>query len=71
MKTKKTIFAPNETFAEYEGTKVVGVLRIYFSTTPGKRSLRTTTKLVTPSKDLDLDLKRIEEEARRAYQFKL
>jgi hypothetical protein len=70
MKIKKEVFGPNEIFAEYEGIKVVGVLRIYFSTTPGKRSPRATTKLVSPSKDLDLDVGRIEKEARQRYDIK-
>jgi hypothetical protein len=70
-KSKKEQFAQNEIFAEYRGTKVVGVLRIYFSTTPGKRSPRTTTKLVTPVKDLNLDLKEIERKARKRYHIEL
>jgi hypothetical protein len=68
-KIKKGV-GPNEIFAEHEGMKVVGVLRTYFSTTPGKRSPRTTAKLVAPSKDLDLDLKRIEEGARERYHIR-
>jgi hypothetical protein len=68
-KAKKEEFSPAEIFAEYEGIKVAGVLRIYSSTTPGKRSPRTTTKLVSPSKDLGLDLKQIEKEARKRYHL--
>ena len=68
LKTKKEEFTEAEIFAEYEGTTVVGVLRSYFSRTPGKRSKRTDTKLISPSRDLGLDLERIEKEARRRYQ---
>ena len=69
LKTKREEFTEGEIFAEYEGTAVVGVLRSYFSRTPGKRSKRTDTKLVSPSKDLRLDIERIEKEARRRYQI--
>jgi hypothetical protein len=67
-KAKKE-FNEAEIFAQYEDTAVVGVLRSYFSRTPGKRSKRTATRLVLPSKDLGLDLEHIEKEAKRRYQI--
>lgn len=69
LKGKKEEFSETEIFAEYEGTAVVGVLRSYFSRTPGKRSKRTDTKLIFPLKDLGLDLRRIEKDARRRYHI--
>jgi hypothetical protein len=68
-KTKKDEFTEAEIFAEYEGITVVGVLRFYFSRTPGKRSLRTATKLISPSTDLGLDLLKIEKNARSRYHI--
>jgi hypothetical protein len=63
----KEEFSPAEIFAEDEGIKIVGVLRIYAPTTPGKRSQKTITKLISPSKDLGLDIEQIEREARERY----
>lgn len=58
---------PGDIFAEYEGTQVIGVLRFYPKTTPGKRLLRTTAKLISPVKDLELDVEKIGREARQRY----
>jgi hypothetical protein len=63
----RTEFIPGDIVAEYEGTRVVCVLRVFPPTTPGKRLLRTTTTLVSPTKDLSLDLEKISEEARKRY----
>jgi hypothetical protein len=68
-KTKKEKFSEAEIVAEYEGIAVVGVLRIYASRTPGKRSSRTATKFISPSKDLGLDLGQIEKGARKRYHI--
>jgi hypothetical protein len=68
-KLKKDEFSPSEIFAEYEGIKIVGVLRVYAPTTPGKRSKKTNTRFVSPSNDLGLDLKTIEREARKRYEI--
>jgi hypothetical protein len=66
---RKEEFSAAEIFAEYKGIKTVGVLRIYAPTTPGKRSLKTTTRLISPANDLGLDLQKIEEEARERYRI--
>jgi hypothetical protein len=68
-KTKKEEFSEGEIFADYEGLTVVGVLRFYFSRTPGKRSLRNATKLISPERDLGLDLEKIEKEAKKRYHI--
>lgn len=68
-KTKKEEFSEGEIFADYEGLMVVGVLRVYFSRTPGKRSLRSATKLISPSRDLGLDIEQIEKQARKRYHI--
>jgi hypothetical protein len=66
-KVKKEDFAPADLFAEYRDQKVVGVLRVYPPTTPGKRSPRTTARIISPSKDLGLDLGEMEKEAKARY----
>lgn len=59
---------PADVFAEYEGRQVVGVLRNYPKTTPGKRLQRTVARLVSPARDLDLDVEKISAEARERYR---
>jgi hypothetical protein len=68
-KRKKEGFSPTEIFAEYKGIKVAGVLRIYARTTPGKRSSKATTMLISPINDLGLDLDKIQEKARTRYRI--
>jgi hypothetical protein len=70
MKRKKTIYGNEHIFAEYGGIRVLGVLRTYMPTNPGKRSLKYRLDLVSPEKDVDLDLDRIAEQARERYQIK-
>ncbi len=60
---------PNEIFAEYRDKKIVGVLRIYPGTEPGKRSKKVETQLVLPEKDLGLDLEKIKHDAARRYNI--
>ena len=61
-------FWPSEIFADYEGVRIVGVLRNYFKTSPGKRRPKCLTRLVAP-KDLDIDLARIAREAAERYHL--
>lgn len=68
-KTKKEEFNEANIFARYGGITVVGVLRVFFSRTPGKRSIRLATRLISPQKDLSLDLEQIEKDARRMYHI--
>jgi hypothetical protein len=60
---------PNEIFAEYNGRTVVGVLRLYPGTEPGKRSKKFETQLVLPYKDLELDLDAIKKNAAIRYNI--
>lgn len=62
-------FGRDEIVADYDGFQVVAVLRIYPRTNPGARLKKgISTALVSPEKDLNLDLERITAEARRRYQ---
>ena len=61
---KKKGFDPKAVIAKHKKVKVVGVLRIYAPTTPGKRSPKMRTRLIHPEKDLGLDIKEISREAR-------
>lgn len=63
-------FAPEEIVADDAGTPVALVLRSYPRTNPGARLLKgVTTTLVSPEKDLGLDLAAITAESRRRYMI--
>ena len=66
---KRKGFDPDqvETLAEAGHIRVVGLLRIYAQTNPGKRSAQYDLHVVSPRRDLDLDIAAIEAKARRRY----
>jgi hypothetical protein len=70
MKRKKIDFSREQLFAELNGVNVVGVLRTYMPTNPGKRSLNYRLEIISPEKDLDIDLDAIGSEARERYQIR-
>jgi hypothetical protein len=70
MKRKKIVYGEEHIFAEYGGIGVLGVLRTYMPTNPGKRSLKYRLDLVSPEKDIAINLDRIAEQARERYQIK-
>jgi hypothetical protein len=69
LKRKKIEFDSDHIFAEHGVTRVLGVLRTYSQTNPGKRSLKYRLDVLSPKKDLDLDLKAIDEIAKERYRI--
>ena len=69
MKRKKIGYGEEHIFAEYGGISVLGVLRTYKPTNPGKRSLKYRLDLVSPEKDVDIDLEEIAKQACERYQI--
>jgi len=69
MKRKKIDYSSEHIFAEHAGISVLGLLRTYGPTNPGKRSLKYRLDLVSPEKDVDIDLDRIADRARERYQI--
>lgn len=70
MKRKKIDCGREHIFAEHGGISVIGVLRTYRQANPGKRPLKFKMGLVSHEKDVNIDLDRIEERARKRYQIK-
>ena len=62
-------FDRSSLFAQYKETSVVGVLRFYAPTRPGKRSQKFVTTMVHPKDDLDIDLEKISAEAKKRYNI--
>ena len=69
MRRKKVELADDNIFAESGDTVVVGVLRTYSTTNPGKRSLKYRLDLISPYKDLGIDLDEIESRAKKRYKI--
>ena len=69
MKRKKIELADDYIFFESEHLKVVGVLRTYYPTNPGRRSLKYRLDLISPQKDLGIDLDEIASRARERYNI--
>ena len=67
LKRKKQEYSQTDIFAEYRGRMILGILRIYDPTNPGKRSQKYKLHIVSPSKDLGLQVERLEKEAREQY----
>jgi hypothetical protein len=70
MKRKKISYGKEHIFAQYGGVSAIGVLRTYRQTSPGKRSSKYRLDLISPEKDVNIDLNRIAERARQRYQIK-
>ncbi len=68
-KRKGIEYQKEDVFASYQEHKVVGVLRTYSSTTPGRRSKNYHLHLLSPERDLGIDVHAIEQEAREQYKI--
>jgi hypothetical protein len=69
MKRKHIDYGKEHIFAEYDGIQALGVLRTYASTNPGRRSLKYRLELVSPEKDVGIDLDRIAKQAGERYKI--
>jgi len=69
MKRKKIDYGKEHIFAEFDSITVLGVLRTYEPTNPGKRSLKYRLDLVSHEKDVDIDLDRIADRAHERYKI--
>lgn len=68
---ERTSFAPDELVADYSGHQVVAVLRLYPRTNPGARLKKgVQTTLISPEKDLEIDVEPIAVEARKRYNLR-
>ena len=71
LESGRAQFTQDEIIADYYGSQVVAVLRMYPRTSPGARLKKgITTVLVSPEKDLDLDLETINAEAKKRYHLR-
>jgi hypothetical protein len=69
LRRKKQEFNTADQCAEYAGLSFALILRIYAPTNPGKRSSKHKIRVLSPRKDLGLDIDQIEKEARERYRI--
>ena len=69
LKRKGQAYHPEDCCAEHEGADYVMILRCYAPTNPGKRHLVHDLHVISPQKDLGLDLNPIEKDARERYRI--
>ena len=67
LKRKHQTFTTEDLFATYHDVAILCILRIYAPTNPGKRSQRYTLHVISPEKDMELDLDQIKQEAQERY----
>ncbi len=70
MKRRKVKYKPEDVFAEYNNLSLLGVLRIYNQTNPGRRSLKYGFHIISPREDLNINVKTITREAKKRYSVK-
>jgi hypothetical protein len=69
LKRKGIEFTNGHIFAEHADIQVMGILRTYSQTNPGRRSLKYRLDVLSPEKDLGLDLKAIADVAKKRYRI--
>jgi len=70
LSRKNQNIRPDDFFAKYNGTKIAGVLRIYAPTNPGRRLRKYDLHIISPAKDLDLNVDKIARESRKQYHVR-
>jgi hypothetical protein len=70
LKRKKQTATSEDIFASYYDIQVIGVLRIYAQTNPGRRSQRYSLHIVSPVKYFDGDFDQIRNAAQKRYHLR-
>jgi hypothetical protein len=70
VKRKKVKYGREHIFNRHNGHIILGILRTYKPTNPGKRSLNYTLDVVSPEKDVNIDLDLIAEKAHDRYMIR-
>lgn len=70
MKRKKLKFKPEDACAQYGDLHVLGILRIYAETNPGRRLLKYSLCILDPKEDLGINVRKLTAEAKKRYNIK-
>lgn len=70
IKRKKIKFKPEDVCAQYGDLQILGVLRIYAETNPGRRRLKYSLCILDLKEDLGLNVRKLTAEAKKRYNIK-
>lgn len=70
MKRKKIRYRDEDIFAKYGDVTILGILRIYNQTNPGRRSLKYGLHIISPKEDVNLNLKKSTADSKKRYNLK-
>ena len=68
LKRRKHQVRPEEIVAEHQGTPILGILRIYARTNPGKRSKNFSLHVICPKEDIGINIKQLRKKSRLKKQ---
>jgi hypothetical protein len=71
LKRKRKAYTSEDIFAEYKKLCVLGVLRIYSPTKIGKRPQKYSLHVVSPEKDIGLNMDQLKQVAQQRYHFRV
>ena len=71
LKRKHQTYTSKDIFAEYKDICVLGILRIYSPTKIGKRPQKYSFHIVSPEKDIGLNLDQLRQDAQKRYHFRV
>ena len=69
IKRKKQTFITEDILATYGDIRVLGILRIYADTNPGRRSQQYALQVVSPKKLFNLNLEQLGRDAQKRYHL--
>ncbi len=70
LKRRHITVTPDDIFAEVRGVPIIGIIRTYKQTNPGKRLVKYQLCIVSPKDDIGIDVQRVGTLARKHYQGK-
>ena len=71
LKRKRKAYTSEDIFAEYKKLCILGILRIYSPTRLGTRSQKYSLHILSPEKDIGLDIDQLKQDAQQRYHFRV
>jgi hypothetical protein len=71
LKRKHQIYTSEDIFAEYRHICILGILRIYSPSKLGKRPQKYSLHIVSPEKDIGLNIDQLRQDAQKRYCFRV
>ena len=71
LKRKHKTYTSEDIFAEYKNICILGILRIYSPTKIGKRPQKYSLHIVSPEKDIGINMDQLRQDAQKRYHFQV